>query len=175
MPKPEKVETVANLREKLARCRGAVLADYRGLSVATMTELRRRFRAAGVEYRVVRNNLFRLAAREAGRAGLDPYLEGPTAVAFAYDDPVAAARVLQGFIREFKLPAVKAAWVEGQVVDAEGVARLAELPGRDVLLARVLGGVQAPLAGLAGCLGGLLRGLVTALDAVRRQKEEAVA
>ena len=175
MPKPEKVQMVADLTEKLARCRGAILADYRGLDVAGMSELRRRLRAAGVEYRVVRNNLFRLAAREAGRVGLEPYLEGPTAVAFAYQDPVVAARVLQGFIREFRLPVLKGAWVEGQVVDAEGVARLAELPTREVLLARVLGGVQAPLAGLAGCLAGLLRGLVTVLDAVRRQREEAAA
>ncbi|MEW6398725.1 MAG: 50S ribosomal protein L10 [Bacillota bacterium] len=175
MPKPEKVETVVNLREKLARCRGAVLADYRGLNVASTTELRRRFREAGVEYRVVRNNLFRLAAREVGATGLDPYLEGPTAVAFSYQDPVVAARVLQGFIREFRMPLVKGAWVEGQVVDAEGVARLAELPAREVLLARVLGGVQAPLAGMAGCLAGLLRGMVTVLDAVRRQREDAVA
>ncbi|MEW6545945.1 MAG: 50S ribosomal protein L10 [Bacillota bacterium] len=175
MPKPEKVETVAHLKEKLARSRGAVLADYRGLDVAGMAELRRRFRAAGVEYRVVRNNLLRLAAHQVGVPDLDPYLEGPTAVAFAYEDPVVAARVLQGFIREFRLPVVKGAWVEGQVIDAEGVARLAELPAREVLLARVLGGVQAPLAGMAGCLAGLLRGVVTVLDAVRRQKEEAAA
>lgn len=175
MPKPEKVETVAQLKEKLARSRGAILADYRGLDVAGMTELRKRFRAAGAEYRVVRNNLFRLATRQAGVAALDAYLEGPTAVAFVYQDPVAAARVLQGFIREFKLPVIKGALVEGQVVNAEGVARLAELPTRDVLLGRVLGGMQAPLAGAVACLSGLLRGLVGVVDAVRRQKEAAGA
>lgn len=175
VPRPDKIEAVTSLREKLARCRGALLADYRGLDVGGMAELRRRFRAAGAEYRVVRNNLFRLAAAEAGTAGLGRYLEGPTAVAFVYDDPVTAARVLQGFIREFKLPVVKGAWVEGQVVDAEGVARLAELPPREVLLGRVLGGMQAPLAGMAGCLAGVLRGLVAVLDAVRRQKEEPAA
>ena len=171
MPRPEKVETVAELREKLGRSRGALLADYRGLDVAQIGELRRRLKGAGVEYRVVRNNLFRLAAHEVGAAGLDPFLEGPVSVAFAYQDPVAAAKVFSAFMREFKLPTVKGAWVEGSILDAEGVRQLAELPGRDVLLGQVLGGMSAPLTGAVSCLAGLLRGLAYALDGLRKQKE----
>lgn len=171
----QKEQEVAELSDKLARVKGAVLTEYRGLNVSQITRLRRKLRDAGVEYRVVKNTLLRLAARQAGLAGLDPYLTGPTAVAFGYQDPVSPARVLSEFAREFKQLAIKAGVLEGKIIDREGVRFLAELPSRELLLARVLGGMKSPLAGLAVVLNAPLQGLVRVLQAVREQKESATA
>jgi len=173
--RPQKEQEVAELQEKLGRVKGAVLTDYRGLNVSQMTRLRRKLREAGVEYQVVKNTLLRLAARQAGMEGLDPYLSGPTAIAFGYQDPVSPARVLSEFAREFKQLAIKAGVVEGKIIDREGVRSLAELPSREVLLGRLLGGMKSPLTGLATVLNGPLQGLVRVLQAVREQKESATA
>jgi len=110
-----------------------------------------------------------LAAERVGFEGLTPYLEGQTAIAFG-TDPVAPAKVLYEFIREFKKMEIKGALLDGNVIDATGVKRLAELPSREVLLARVLGGMQAPLYGFASVLQGTLRSFVYALEAVRKQR-----
>lgn len=166
----EKEEMVSSIREKLARSRSVVLIDYRGLTVAQATRLRRRLREAGVEYRVLKNTMVRLAAKELGLA-LENYLEGPTALAFGYKDPVAPAKALADFIKEFKILEIKAGVVEGQVVDAAGVKALADLPPREILLGKVLSGIQAPLVGLVSVLGGPMRGLVYAVEALRKEKE----
>lgn len=171
----EKLQTVAGIKEKLSTTKGAVLTNYRGLTVAQDTKLRRQLREAGVEYRVFKNTMTRIAAKEAGIEGLDPYLEGPTAIAMSYTDPVAPAKVISDFVKENKLQAleVKAGLVEGKVIDANGVKALASLPAREVLIAQVLAGMQAPIAGFVNVLSGSLRNLVYALEAVRKQKESA--
>lgn len=166
----EKEKIVAEIREKLSRSRSVVLVDYRGLTVAQATRLRRKAREAGVEYRVLKNTLVRLAARDLGLI-LDPLLEGPVALAFGYQDPVAPAKVLADFIKEFKILEIKGGVVEGQVVDATGIKALADLPPREVLLGKVLSGLQAPLVGLVSVLGGPLRGLVYAVEAWRKERE----
>ncbi|HWR45191.1 50S ribosomal protein L10 [Sporomusa sp.] len=171
----EKQQSVADLKEKLSTTKGAVLTNYRGLTVAQDTKLRRKLREAGVEYRVFKNTLTRIAAKEAGIEGLDPYLEGPTAIAISYTDPVAPAKVISDFVKENKLQTleVKAGLVEGKVIDANGVKSLSNLPPREVLIAQVLAGMQAPIAGFVNVLSGTMRNLVYALDAVRQQKESA--
>ncbi|CQR71597.1 50S ribosomal protein L10 [Sporomusa ovata DSM 2662] len=171
----EKLQTVAGIKEKLSTTKGAVLTNYRGLTVAQDTKLRRQLREAGVEYRVFKNTMTRIAAKEAGIEGLDPYLEGPTAIAMSYTDPVAPAKVIADFVKENKLQAleVKAGLVEGKVIDADSVKALASLPAREVLIAQVLAGMQAPIAGFVNVLSGSLRNLVYALEAVRKQKESA--
>ena len=171
----EKVQSVAELKEKLSTTKGAVLTNYRGLTVAQDTKLRRKLREAGVEYRVFKNTLTRIAAKEAGIEGLDPYLEGPTAIALSMTDPVAPAKVISDFVKENKLQTleVKAGLVEGKVIDASGVKALSNLPPREVLIAQVLAGMQAPIAGFVNVLSGTMRNLVYALDAVRQQKESA--
>ena len=171
----EKVQSVAELKEKLSATKGAVLTNYRGLTVAQDTKLRRKLREAGVEYRVFKNTLTRIAAKEAGIEGLDPYLEGPTAIALSMTDPVAPAKVISDFVKENKLQTleVKAGLVEGKVIDASGVKALSNLPPREVLIAQVLAGMQAPIAGFVNVLSGTMRNLVYALDAVRQQKESA--
>lgn len=171
----EKQAVVSELKDKLSNTKGAVLTSYRGLSVAQDTKLRRKLREAGVEYRVVKNTLTRIAAREAGIEGLDQYLEGPTAIAISNTDPVAPAKLLSDFIKENKLQAleIKAGLVEGQVIDAGSVKALASLPPKEVLIAKMLGSMQAPLSGLVNVLQGNIRNLVYALEAVRQQKESA--
>lgn len=171
----EKQAVVAELKEKLSNTKGAVFTNYRGLNVALDTKLRRKLREAGVEYRVVKNTMMRIAASESGLEGLEEALEGPTAIAISYTDPVAPAKIISDFVKENKLQAleVKAGLVEGKVIDAQGVKDLASLPPREVLIAKVLGSMQAPISGLVNVLQGSIRNLVYALDAVREQKESA--
>ena len=166
---------VAELKEKLTGAKGAVLVNYRGLTVAQDTKLRRQLREAGVEYRVVKNTMTRIAAQEAGLEGLDVYLEGPTAMAISATDPVAPAKIITDFVKEHKLQVleVKAGLVEGNVIDEKGVKALASLPSREVLIAKMLGSMQSPITGLVNVLQGSIRNLVYALDAVRQQKESA--
>ncbi|SEP47586.1 50S ribosomal protein L10 [Propionispora vibrioides] len=171
----EKKALVAELAEKLQNTKGAVLTNYRGLNVAQDTNLRRKLREAGVEYRVVKNTMTRIAANEVGIQGMDAYLEGPTAIAISSTDPVAPAKVISDFIKENKLQAleIKAGLVEGKVIDAAGVKALASLPSREVLIAQVLAGMQSPIVGLVNVLHGNIRNLVYTLEAVRKQKESA--
>jgi len=169
----EKKEIVKELKDKLLATKGAVLTNYRGLTVAMDTKMRRKLREAGVEYRVVKNTMTRIAAHDAGIDGLDKYLEGPTAIALSVTDPVAPAKVLADFIRENKLQVleIKAGLVEGKVVDVDGVKALASLPPREVRIAHLLGTLQAPIAGFVRVLGGVPSNLVYALEAIRKQKE----
>lgn len=169
----EKKAVVADLKEKLSAAKGGVLVNYRGLTVAQDTKLRRKFREAGVEYFVAKNTMIRLAAHEIGIEDLDSHLEGPSAVAISATDPVAPAKVLVDFIKENKIMEIKAGLVEGKVIDEAGVKALASLPSREVLLARVLAGMQSPIVGLVNVLQGNIRNLVYALEAVRKQKESA--
>ena len=166
---------VAELKEKLTGAKGAVLVNYRGLTVAQDTKLRRQLREAGVDYRVVKNTMTRIDAQEAGLEGLDVYLEGPTAMAISTTDPVAPAKIITDFVKEHKLQVleVKAGLVEGNVIDENGVKALASLPSREVLIAKMLGSMQSPITGLVNVLQGSVRNLVYALDAVRQQKESA--
>ena len=166
---------VAELKEKLTGAKGAVLVNYRGLTVAQDTKLRRQLREAGVDYRVVKNTMTRIAAQEAGLEGLDVYLEGPTAMAISTTDPVAPAKIITDFVKEHKLQVleVKAGLVEGNVIDENGVKALASLPSREVLIAKMLGSMQSPITGLVNVLQGSIRNLVYTLDAVRQQKESA--
>lgn len=165
--KAEKQIIIQELKERFENSQAAVLADYRGLNVAEATKLRRRLREAGCQFKVVKNTLANLAAVQTGLEGLSPYLEGQVAIAFS-NDPVRPAKVLAEFIRETKKMEIKAGVLEGQVIDARGVRALADLPSREALLAKVLGGMQSPLYGFAGVLQGTLRSFVYALDAVRK-------
>lgn len=172
MPKSreEKELILQELKEKLGSAKVVVLTDYRGLTVAEVTRLRRRLREAGCEFKVAKNTLASLAARQLGLEGLDPYLEGPISIAMSAEDPVAPAKVLTEFIRETRKMEIKAGVLEGKVINAEGVRGLADLPPREVLLAKVLGGMQAPLYGFASVLQGTLRSFVYVLEAVRKQR-----
>ncbi|ADU52382.1 LSU ribosomal protein L10P [Thermaerobacter marianensis DSM 12885] len=171
LTRAEKEALVEDLVGKLQRAQGVILTDFRGLNVAATSELRRRLRAQGVEYRVIKNTLIRRAAQQAGIEGLDALLEGPTALAFGYDDPVAPAKELSRFAKEFAQLQIKGGLLQGRVIGVKEVQALADLPSREELLAKVMGGMQAPLSGLVGVLAATLRSFVYAVDALRRQRE----
>lgn len=173
--KTEKQEMVTALAAQLAGSRTIYVTDFTGLDVARITDLRRRLRAVGVEYVVVKNTLARRALTDAQRTGLEPHLAGPTALALAGADPAAAAKVLTDFAREFEKPAIKVGLVEGKPVTAAQIKHLAALPSKPELLARLGGALQSPLAGFAGALYGLLYAMVGALDALRTQRAAAAA
>lgn len=166
----EKQKIITELKEKFQNSRVVVLADYRGLNVAAMTSLRRRLRESGGELKVTKNTLARIAAREVGLDGLEALLEGPTALAFGLSDPVAPAKTLVEFTRDFKQVEIKGGVVEGKVVQEKEIRRLADLPSREVLIGRVLGSMQAPLYGLVNVLQANVRNFVWVLEAVRKQK-----
>ncbi|ACV61229.1 ribosomal protein L10 [Desulfofarcimen acetoxidans DSM 771] len=168
--KKEKEIFVEVVYDKMRSCKSAILADYRGLTVSAVTELRNKLRESNSDLKVAKNTLIKIAVDKIGIEGLDPYLEGPTAIAFGYDDPVAPAKILSEFARTNKDLEIKGGVLEGRVITADGVKGLASLPSREVLLGKVLGGMQAPLYGFANVLQGNIRNFVYVLEAVRKQK-----
>lgn len=169
MPTPKKVQEVAEISELLRSANLAILTDYRGLTVADLQSLRRQLRPVESTVRVVKNSLTVLAANQVGLAGLEPELTGPTALVIAAGDVVAPAKVVNDFVRTSRILKVKAAVLEGEVIPAEEVERLATLPPREVLLGQVVGGFQAPLYGVVSVLAGPIRALQNVLNARAEQ------
>jgi large subunit ribosomal protein L10 len=161
------------LADLVGRSKGAILTDYRGLTVAEITDLRKRLRETESEYHVVKNTLFKRAMQDG--EGLTPYLEGPTAIAFALKDPVAPTKVVLDFIREKRKAAVKAGWIDGRVFNEEQLTALSKLPPREFLIAQVVGGIQAPISGLVGALQGIISNFVFTLQAIVDKQQEGQA
>ncbi|RJE48114.1 MULTISPECIES: 50S ribosomal protein L10 [unclassified Dehalobacter] len=166
----EKQKVVEDIKQKFEGASGVILADYRGLTVSQVTNLRVELRQAGIEYRVLKNTMVRRAADEIGITGLDEFLEGPTALAFS-TDPVAPAKILSEFSKKNKSLTIKAGVLDGKVIDADKVKDLANLPSREVLLSQVLAGMQGPLQGMVNVLQGPIRKFGYALEEVRKLKE----
>ena len=171
-PKPQKVEQVSALRRLLSESNGAILTDYRGLTVSEITDLRRRLQQAGAEYHVVKNTLFKIACGDQVGA-LEEHLTGPVAVAFALQDPVAPAKTIFDFIREKRKAEVKVGLIEGRVYQVEGVRQLSQLPPRQVLIGQAIGIMQAPIYNLVGTLQGIINNFVWTLQAIHDQKAGA--
>src|SRR2546423_1819666 len=169
--KAEKAETVADLTARLKASSTAVLADYRGMTVGQMRDLRSKLRDGGIDMVVVKNTLARRAAKAAGYEPLSSELVGPIAMLFAADDVSGPARILNDYIRANRKMVIKAGLLEGQVVKADTVVELADLPSRDVLISRLLGAMQTPLGNLASVLQAPLSKFARTLDALRTQKE----
>ncbi len=170
--KSEKIEAVTELHEKLARAVSAVLADFRGLTVQEITDLRQQLREASLELAVVKNTLARLAVQETAFERLSPYLKGPTSITFSYRDSVAPAKVLSAYVRKQPKLVVRAGLFEGELVPAEKIAEIADLPPRDVILAQALAAMQGPLAGLVGTLQGVLSTFIGTLQAIHDKKAQ---
>ena len=168
-----KRETVERLRELLARATTAVVTDYRGLTVKQLEDLRRKLRAEGIDYVVVKNTLARRAADEAGIAEFARVLVGPVGLAVGYGELSAPARILAEYFRVNRQLPMVAGLAEGQVLDQAGVRTLAELPSREVLLGQLAGTLQSPLTGLAGALNSILSTFAATLDAYRGKLEAA--
>jgi large subunit ribosomal protein L10 len=157
-----KEAVVSEVKEKLGKSSSLVLVDYKGINVEDVTELRKRFREAGVDYKVYKNTLFKRALTELGTEGLHEHLQGTVAAAFGISDDVAPAKVLNQFVKDHpKTPiTVKAGMVEGKLIDVKEVKALGDLPSREVLIAMLLGALQ-----------GSIRNLAYSLDQIRVQKE----
>ena len=174
MSREKKTQIIDRLEEAFTKSSIAILTDYRGLTTAEMTDLRRKLQASGSEYKVIKNTLARLAAARAGKDDLVSALDGPLAIAFGYDNIAVPARVLANYIREARSSlSIKGGFFGDRLLTKEEVMTLSTLPSREVLLARVLGQLQSPVSALLGCLTSPLRGLVGVLQARINQLEEA--
>ena len=169
--KADKKLVVSEVKEDLSNAKAAIVTDYRGLDVEQITTLRRALRAENVKYAVVKNTLASIAAHELGLEELDVYLEGPTAIAYGFDDPVAPAKVLTTFAKKFDKLEIKGGLLEGTLIEPARIKALADLPSREVLLAQVAGAFASPMTAFAGVSQGILRKFVGTLDAVREKKE----
>lgn len=172
MPTEAKREKVAELREQLSSSRTLIVSEYRGLKVKEIAEIRRALRKQDVAYRVVKNRLLKIAARDTVGEALEPLLQGPTAIAFG-DDESATARAVIDATRPYKVVTITGGVLGDRAIDAAAVRTLASLPSREVLLAKLAGGMQAPVATLAGLLAANIRNLGNALVQVRDQKAQA--
>jgi len=167
MPTQKKIDTVADLKERLGRATLLATAEYRGLRVKEMVEMRRRLREAGIEMKVIKNTLLKLAAEDAGQEDLLRIVEGPTALALSYGDVIDAAKALAGYAQGAPSAfAIRGGFMDGAVLSAQDLRDLVRVPPRAVLLAQFMGQMQSPLAGFVALLDAPLReltGLVQAL------------
>jgi large subunit ribosomal protein L10 len=174
MNRNQKSVVVDELHEKLSGAHSFYLTDFTGMNVKQLTEFRARLRREGVDYVVVKNTLAQRALTDLELPDIARFFSGPTGVVIGRDDAVTAARVLTNFAREFdNRPSVKLGVVERKEIAPEKVKQLAELPPKEVLLAQLAGGLQAPMARLAGGASSLIAGFARAVDALRQQREGA--
>ena len=166
----QKAEQVEEIKSKIQSAQSVVLVNYAGLTVAQDTALRKAMREAGVTYTVYKNRLAKRAFNELGYTDFDEALNGPTAIALSDKDPAAPAKILLAKIKELSKMEVKCGLLEGSYIDVAGVEQLADLPSKEVLLATLLGALQAPITGLAGSLNQIVAGLAIALNKVAEQK-----
>jgi large subunit ribosomal protein L10 len=172
MLKEKKEQMIDELASRLSRCTIAVATDYRGLTAKEMVQLRRRLTESGIEYRVIKNTLTRFAAEKAGKSQLETLLTGPVAMAFGYDDVIKPAQVLREHIRSAgSVLQIKGGILGDRLLTAEDVANLAAMPSKDVLLARLVGQLNAPLQALHNVLSAPLRGFLNVIQARIKQVE----
>jgi large subunit ribosomal protein L10 len=172
MPRPEKVQAVADIKERLDGAQAVFLAEYAGLSVQEQQTLRRELRANEAEFKVVKMTLARLAAADLDIDTLDELLLGPTGLTFADGDPVGAAKVLRDFAKGHEVFVIKGGLLGREFLTPERIAELADIEPREVLLARIAGAFEAPAAKMAGLLAALPRNLATAMQQLLEKKEE---
>ena len=172
MPTEAKRAAVAELKEELSRSNATIVSDYRGLSVSDISAIRRGLREQGISYRVVKNRLARIAADEAGRGELSSLLEGPTGLAIGGQDEAALARSFLDAVRPYRSVVVRGGVIGSQLIDGDAVTRLSRLPGREVLLAQLAGGIASPLSSMASLLSAPLRNLGYALQQLADQKAQ---
>lgn len=177
MPKPEKIELVAKLKDHMEASNAVLLSDYAGLTVEQMNALRKSLRESSVKYLIAKNTLFKIAADSVGGeyANLAKHWKGPTAVAFSQGDPTVGAKLLYEFAKankETEKPVFKIGLVDGTIFDQADLERLAQLPGREELLAKVVGAISSPLSSLVGTLDGILREFVVTIDGIAKAKAQ---
>ena len=171
--KEEKLQSkqalVDEIKEKIQGAQSIVLVNYRGLTVEEVTELRSKYREANVDYKVYKNTMMRRAFEELGVEGLEDFLKGPSAIAFGMEDPASAAKISSEFAEDHEALEIKAGYVDGKVLS------LAKLPSKEVLVAQVLGGLNAPIQGFANVLNGTLSGFARVIAQIADKKENEAA
>ncbi len=172
MSREKKAQTIDRLQDTFSKCSIGILTDYRGLSTPEITVLRRKLRESSVEYKVVKNTLARFAGERAGKDDLVNFFEGPVAMAFGYGDVTEPAKILADYIRTSKASlSIKGGFLGDRLLTSEDVATLSTLPSREILLAKVLGGMQGPIVTLVGCLTTPIRKITGVLQARIKQLE----
>jgi len=171
MKREEKEQIVAEVSETARKAHGMFFTDFTGLTVEQATELRREFHKSGVDYRVVKNTLIQKALEQVtGYDGVFDALAGPTGVAFAYEDPVVPARIIQKFAEKHSRLSLKVCVLERQVFEGSRLAELAKLPSRKEIMASILGCVQSPLAGVPTVINALMRDIASVVDEIGKKK-----
>ncbi len=169
LSKEQKIQQVADFKEKLERSHVAVFADFRGIDADQMTDLRAKFRCEQIEFKVMKNTIIRRATE--GQDGLSEYWVGPTAVALGFSDPIAPARVLYEFSKKNPHLKIKVGLLNDKILDEGQVIDLAKLPSREVLIAKLLGVMNAPITGIVTVLQGTIRNFLMTLQAIKEKKE----
>jgi len=175
MPTMDKKAIVAEIKDRFTASSGVIMADYRGLSVRDMQQLRVKVRAVGGEVKIYKNTLMELAVRELAMPSMDQLLSGPTAVVFVEGDPVAPAKAMMDFAKEHKQLEVKGGFIERAVLGAESIKAIAALPPREVLIAKLLGTLQSPATSFVRVLNGPASAFARALQAIADQKAASAA
>lgn len=168
-----KEKVVSEIKDKIKNSEALFITDYRGLSVNDISELRKKLRSLNSEYKVYKNTLIKRAIlEEEYGSSVGDILEGPTAVAFVHGDLIGTAKAMAEFSKQKEKLEIKGGVIGSVAIDKDKIIYLTKLPGKDVLLAKLLGGMKAPINNFVSTLGAIPRNLVYALDAIRKQKEE---
>ncbi len=165
-----KIAKAEVLKQKFSGANNAVLADFRGLSVQQMTELRRRLRESSVDYMVIKNTLARLASQETPFQAASELFKGPLSIAFSGEDQVVAARVMTAFAKDEPALEITGGLLEGKVITSQEVMELAKLPAKEQMLSQMLAGMKSPMAGMVNVLMGVVRNLLYTLKAIEEKK-----
>lgn len=167
----QKMQEVEVLRDKISKAKSIVLVDYRGLTVEEDTDLRNTLRKANIEYKVIKNTLILFAVKDGELKDLAPHLNGPTAVAFSFDDELVTSKALYEYSKKNNKLELKAGIVDGKIVGIDDIKVLATIPSKEVLISKLMGSLNAPISGLVNVLNGNIRGLVVALNAIAQKQQ----
>jgi len=173
MPTPQKEAILKDTQARITDVSGLYLADFTGMTVQSLSLLRKRCREQGVQFRVIKNTLLKRAFNERGIQSLDEHLVGPTGLVFSPVNAMAPAKILSDFAKEFEKPRVKAAVVDGKLYDTKAIAALAKLPSREVLLSQLIGTFVAPMSNFLGAVNALLATPANMADALAKEKSKA--
>ena len=170
MPSVKNINSVKELSVKLDKAKAIYFTDYLGLDVVSVTKLRKNFVEKDVEFTVAKNTLIKLAAKEVGISGIDEFLEGPTAIAFGYDDPTGPARVIKEFLKDFDKPSVKGMIFDGEIFTSDQFDKIANLPSKEQLLSKLVGMLNSPMSKLSSVLNSSVSGLLGRLTLLNSKK-----
>lgn len=170
MPKPDKMESVTEIKQLLQDSKSVFVTDYAGFNVEDITRLRKNLRENRIKYLVAKNTLIKIAAKETGHESINNHLAGQTALAFGFDDPSVPAKILYNSFKEKERPVIKAFVVDKQFFSGKEIVRLAELPSREMLLSMVLSAIEAPASNLVSSLDAMFQELLGTIDALAKTK-----